>query len=100
MGLYKGWVVNLEDIILPGLPHLTSHVRQTIVRKSQYSDSSYLILSFISICATTKAASRSFSSSAARNSKVLAILYKGNDAARQEPRLLGTVENEVSACIT
>lgn len=27
--------------------------------------------------------------------KVLAILYKGGDAAKQEPRLLGTVENEV-----
>lgn len=27
--------------------------------------------------------------------KVLAILYKGYEAAKQEPRLLGTVENEV-----
>lgn len=31
--------------------------------------------------------------------KVLAILYKGLEAARQEPRLLGTVENEVRAVI-
>jgi formate dehydrogenase len=30
-----------------------------------------------------------------RGMKVLAILYKGGDAAKQEPRLLGTVENEV-----
>lgn len=28
--------------------------------------------------------------------KVVAILYKGGEAAKQEPRLLGTVENEVS----
>ena len=28
--------------------------------------------------------------------KVLAILYRGGEAAKQEPRLLGTVENEVS----
>ena len=27
--------------------------------------------------------------------KVVAILYKGGEAAKQEPRLLGTVENEV-----
>ncbi|KAI0630952.1 NAD-dependent formate dehydrogenase [Trametes polyzona] len=27
--------------------------------------------------------------------KVLAVLYKGGDAARQEPRLLGTVENQL-----
>ena len=27
--------------------------------------------------------------------KVVAILYKGLEAAKQEPRLLGTVENEV-----
>ena len=28
--------------------------------------------------------------------KVVAILYKGGKAAQEEPRLLGTVENEVS----
>lgn len=28
--------------------------------------------------------------------QVLAILYKGGDAAKSEPRLLGTIENEVS----
>jgi hypothetical protein len=28
--------------------------------------------------------------------QVLAILYKGGNAAKEEPRLLGTVENEVS----
>ena len=27
--------------------------------------------------------------------QVLAVLYKGGDAAKQEPRLLGTVENQV-----
>ena len=27
--------------------------------------------------------------------KVIAILYKGGEAAKQEPRLLGTVENEL-----
>lgn len=37
----------------------------------------------------------SFNKQAQRNMKVLAILYKGGDAAKQEPRLLGTVENEV-----
>jgi len=42
-----------------------------------------------------KSISRTFSSSAARSSKVLAILYKGGDAAKQEPRLLGTVENQL-----
>ena len=31
-----------------------------------------------------------------RGLKILAILYKGGEAAKQEPRLLGTVENEVS----
>ncbi|PCH37802.1 hypothetical protein WOLCODRAFT_135857 [Wolfiporia cocos MD-104 SS10] len=30
-----------------------------------------------------------------RGMKVLAILYRGGEAARQEPRLLGTVENEL-----
>lgn len=30
-----------------------------------------------------------------RGLKVVALLYKGGDAAKQEPRLLGTVENEV-----
>ncbi|KAJ3477908.1 hypothetical protein NLI96_g10149 [Meripilus lineatus] len=34
-------------------------------------------------------------SSFTRNMKVLAILYRGEEAARQEPRLLGTVENEL-----
>lgn len=29
--------------------------------------------------------------------KIVAILYKGGEAAKQEPRLLGTVENEVGA---
>jgi hypothetical protein len=28
--------------------------------------------------------------------QVLAVLYQGFDAAKEEPRLLGTVENEVS----
>jgi formate dehydrogenase len=28
--------------------------------------------------------------------QVLAILYKGHKAAQEEPRLLGTVENQVS----
>lgn len=28
--------------------------------------------------------------------QVLAILYKGGNAAKSEPRLLGTIENEVS----
>ena len=31
----------------------------------------------------------------ARGLKVVAILYKGGDAAKQEPRLLGTVENQL-----
>lgn len=30
-----------------------------------------------------------------RGMKIVAILYKGGEAAKQEPRLLGTVENEV-----
>ncbi|EMD37341.1 NAD-dependent formate dehydrogenase [Gelatoporia subvermispora B] len=30
-----------------------------------------------------------------RNMKVLAILYKGGEAATQEPRLLGTIENQL-----
>ncbi|EKM54534.1 uncharacterized protein PHACADRAFT_258451 [Phanerochaete carnosa HHB-10118-sp] len=36
-----------------------------------------------------------FSKQASRNMKILAILYKGGEAAKQEPRLLGTVENEL-----
>ena len=36
-----------------------------------------------------------FSKPSSRNLKILAILYKGGEAAKQEPRLLGTVENEV-----
>lgn len=28
-------------------------------------------------------------------SKVLAILYRGGDVAKQEPRLLGTIENQL-----
>ena len=39
---------------------------------------------------------RPFSPSPARNMKILAVLYSGGSAAREEPRLLGTVENEVS----
>ena len=39
-----------------------------------------------------------FNKQASRDMKVLAILYKGGEAAKQEPRLLGTVENEVSMC--
>ncbi|GJE88803.1 FDH domain-containing protein [Phanerochaete sordida] len=36
-----------------------------------------------------------FNKQASRDMKVLAILYKGGEAAKQEPRLLGTVENEL-----
>lgn len=43
---------------------------------------------------------RQFSSSPTRNMKVLAILYSGGAAAKQEPRLLGTVENEVCSDFT
>ena len=32
--------------------------------------------------------------------KVLAVLYKGLEAARQEPRLLGTVENQVRTALS
>ncbi|KAL4248178.1 Formate dehydrogenase [Abortiporus biennis] len=35
------------------------------------------------------------STTASRGLKVLAVLYKGGEAAKQEPRLLGTVENEL-----
>ena len=38
----------------------------------------------------------SFNKQASRGLKVVAILYKGGKAAQEEPRLLGTVENEVS----
>ena len=31
--------------------------------------------------------------------KVLAILYSGGEAAKQEPRLLGTTENQVSITV-
>lgn len=27
--------------------------------------------------------------------QILAVLYRGGEAARQEPRLLGTIENKV-----
>jgi len=44
----------------------------------------------------TRNVSSSLSSSfSSRGMKVLAILYKGGEAAKQEPRLLGTVENEL-----
>ncbi|KAI0790755.1 NAD-dependent formate dehydrogenase [Abortiporus biennis] len=36
-----------------------------------------------------------FSSQQSRNMKILAILYQGGNAAKEEPRLLGTVENEL-----
>lgn len=36
-----------------------------------------------------------FSKQSTRGMKVVAILYKGGEAAKQESRLLGTVENEV-----
>ncbi|KAK7683518.1 hypothetical protein QCA50_013352 [Cerrena zonata] len=39
--------------------------------------------------------SQRFSSGGSRGLKVLAILYRGGEAAKQEPRLLGTVENEL-----
>ncbi|KAF7790347.1 hypothetical protein EIP86_001302 [Pleurotus ostreatoroseus] len=39
--------------------------------------------------------SASFNKQASRNLKILAILYKGGNAAKEEPRLLGTVENEL-----
>jgi len=44
---------------------------------------------------TRNRSSRYFSSSLPRNMKILAILYKGGEAARQEPRLLGTIENQL-----
>ena len=37
-----------------------------------------------------------FSQQSSRGLKIMAILYKGGQAAKEEPRLLGTVENEVS----
>ncbi|KAJ3477905.1 hypothetical protein NLI96_g10147 [Meripilus lineatus] len=40
-------------------------------------------------------AAPSLPSVSSRGMKVLAILYKGGEAAKQEPRLLGTVENEL-----
>ncbi|CCM00499.1 uncharacterized protein FIBRA_02533 [Fibroporia radiculosa] len=48
--------------------------------------------------AASRAASRTLASPSAswnRGMKVLAILYRGGEAAKQEPRLLGTVENEL-----
>lgn len=38
---------------------------------------------------------RQFSTTRANNMKVLAVLYNGFQAAKEEPRLLGTVENEL-----
>ena len=43
------------------------------------------------------ASTNAFRQQQSRGLKIVAILYKGGDAAKQEPRLLGTVENE--ACI-
>ncbi|KAI0081350.1 hypothetical protein K474DRAFT_1704076 [Panus rudis PR-1116 ss-1] len=40
-------------------------------------------------------ASRFSTTGSSRGLKVLAVLYSGGDAAKQEPRLLGTVENEL-----
>ncbi|KAB8206601.1 D-isomer specific 2-hydroxyacid dehydrogenase NAD binding domain protein [Aspergillus parasiticus SU-1] len=40
-------------------------------------------------------ASRTFSSSSSAQSKVLMVLYEGKEHAKQQPRLLGTVENEL-----
>ncbi|OGM47983.1 formate dehydrogenase [Aspergillus bombycis] len=40
-------------------------------------------------------AARTFSSSASAQSKVLMVLYEGKEHAKQQPRLLGTVENEL-----
>ncbi|KAI0812560.1 hypothetical protein BC629DRAFT_1280122 [Irpex lacteus] len=41
------------------------------------------------------ASSSAFRQQQSRGLKIIAILYKGGDAAKQEPRLLGTVENEL-----
>ncbi|KIW82534.1 formate dehydrogenase [Fonsecaea pedrosoi CBS 271.37] len=38
---------------------------------------------------------RSFSASANRNVKILSVLYDGGEHAKQQPRLLGTTENEL-----
>lgn len=43
----------------------------------------------------SQAASRRFTAGGSRGLKVLAILYRGGEAAQQESRLLGTVENEL-----
>ncbi|KNG91109.1 formate dehydrogenase [Aspergillus nomiae NRRL 13137] len=40
-------------------------------------------------------AARTFSSSSSAQSKVLMVLYEGKEHAKQQPRLLGTVENEL-----
>ncbi|KZT71368.1 hypothetical protein DAEQUDRAFT_724337 [Daedalea quercina L-15889] len=48
--------------------------------------------------ASSRPLARSFAApqqSWSRGMKVLAILYRGGDAAKQEPRLLGTVENQL-----
>lgn len=38
---------------------------------------------------------RTFANSAARQDKVLAVLYQGGEAAKRQPKLLGAVENEL-----
>ncbi|KAE8370874.1 hypothetical protein BDV27DRAFT_119132 [Aspergillus caelatus] len=40
-------------------------------------------------------ATRTFSSSSSAQAKVLMVLYEGKEHAKQQPRLLGTVENEL-----
>lgn len=40
-------------------------------------------------------ATRGFASTASSQQKVLAVLYKGGDFAKSQPRLLGTIENKL-----
>lgn len=38
---------------------------------------------------------RQFSASSKANMKVVAVLYKGGEHAKEQPKLLGTVENQL-----
>ena len=54
-----------------------------------------LLLSLIPFHVFSLRNAASYNKQASRGLKVIAVLYKGGNAAKEEPRLLGTVENEV-----
>lgn len=50
---------------------------------------------FKSIVPITKNGARQFSASSKANMKVVGVFYRGGEHAKEQPKLLGTIENQL-----